>query len=371
MLQLETPPFRADQVGSLLRPQRLIDARYRHGSLHSKELRELEDDCIREVIAFQERLGLKGVTDGEYRRYSWRSSFDGTVDGLVHRPAQAEINICGHVDMGDFIMDASPFTEGRIRRRRGIVTDEFRFLQSVTKQTPKITLPAPSFLHFFRGQDAIDRKVYPDLATYFVDIARVYLEEVKALEELGARYIQFDEVPIAMMSDAGVRARMAQSGFDPDVIIDLYLSMLNAVIASAGPDTTTTVHFCRGNSYGKSAGGGSFEPIAEAAFGGIRADALFIEFDGPQEQDFSPLRFVAKDKKVVLGLISTKTPALEDRDKLKGRIDQASKYVPLERLCISPQCGFSSRDKGTGLSIADETAKLDLLVSVAGSVWGF
>jgi 5-methyltetrahydropteroyltriglutamate--homocysteine methyltransferase len=364
------PPFRADHVGSLLRPQRLIDARYAGtASADRVGLRALEDECIREVVRLQEEVGLHAVSDGEFRRHSWRSSFDGTVSGLVHRPAQAEVNLRGHVDMGSFKMDAAPFTDAKIRRTRGIVTEEFAFLRSITKETPKIALPAPSFLHFFRGENAIDGRTYPALADYFADIATMYIEEVHALEALGARYIQFDEVAIAMLSDRGVRERMTGSGIDVEHLVDSYLGLLNAVLDATSPETATAVHFCRGNSYGKSAGTGSFELIAEKVFGGIRADAIFLEFDDPNGSDFSPLRFVGPDTRVVLGLVSTKVPEIENRDELRKRIDRAATYVPHERLCVSPQCGFSSRDKGTSLGVEHEIAKLRLLVEVAETVW--
>lgn len=370
MSELQKAPFRADQVGSLLRPRQLLDARYSSDASDRARLKEIEDDCIRQVVAFQRDVGIKAVTDGEFRRRSWRSSFDGTVQGLNHRPAQAVVNSSGQVDMGAFVMDASPFTDGRVKRVSGIVTDEFKYLSSVTDGPKKISLPAPSFLHFFRGQDAINREVYSDLSTYFLDVAQVYIEEIKALEALGARYIQLDEVAIAMTSDAAVSARMRKAGIDPFDLIDLYLALLNTVISSKGPDTAIVVHFCRGNSNAQSGGSGSFEPIGERVFGQIKADGLFIEFDGPQEQDFAPLRFIGGDKRVVLGLISTKTPVLEDASDLMRRIDQAAKFVPLERLCISPQCGFSSRDTGTSLSVADQAAKLGLAVKVAESMWG-
>jgi 5-methyltetrahydropteroyltriglutamate--homocysteine methyltransferase len=370
MSKSETAPYRVDHVGSLLRPRRLLDARATSDASSPERKREIEDECIREVVALQRDVGLTAVTDGEFRRSSWRSSFDGTVLGLNQRPAQAVVNSSGQIDMGSFVMDASPFTDSRLKRVGGIVTDEFQFLTSVTDVPKKIALPAPSFLHFFRGADAINRDVYPDLSTYFLDVARIYIEEIKALEALGARYIQLDEVGIAMTSDAGVSSRMQKAGINPFDLIDLYTSLLNTVIASKGPDTVIAVHFCRGNSHGKSGGSGSFEPIAERVFGQVKADGLFIEFDGPEEQDFAPLRYVKNDKRVVLGLISTKTPVLEDPNEIKRRIDQAAKYIPLERLCLSPQCGFSSRETGTSLTIADQIDKLKLAVSIAQSVWG-
>jgi 5-methyltetrahydropteroyltriglutamate--homocysteine methyltransferase len=370
MSEVQNGPFRADQVGSLLRPRRLLNARYSSDPSDLARLKQIEDDCIKQVVAFQRDVGIKAVTDGEFRRRSWRSSFDGTVQGLNHRPAQAIVNSTGQVDMGTFVMDASPFTDARIKRLSGIVTEEFGYLSSVTDGPKKISLPAPSFLHFFRGKDAINREVYPDLSSYFLDVAQVYIEEIKALEALGARYIQLDEVAIAMTSDTNVSARMHKAGINPLDLIDLYLALLNTVIASKGPDTAIVVHFCRGNSNAQSGGSGSFECIGERVFGQIKADGLFIEFDGPQEQDFAPLRFIGGDKRVVLGLISTKTPVLEDAGDLMRRIDQAAKFVPLERLCISPQCGFSSRDTGTGLSLADQAAKLAMAVKVAESMWG-
>jgi 5-methyltetrahydropteroyltriglutamate--homocysteine methyltransferase len=369
MAESHQAPYRVDHIGSLLRPQKLRELRSSPGVDDAELRKQVEDECIREVVSLQRDVGLSAVTDGEFRRRSWRSSFDGTVEGLSHRPAQAVVNSTGQVDMGSFVMDASPFTDARIRRLGGIVTDEYKFLATVTNAPKKICLPAPSFLHFFRGADAINRKVYPDLTAYFLDVARVYIEEVKALEALGARYIQLDEVAIPMISDEGVTARMRKAGIDPFELIDLYTALLNVVISSKGPDTKIATHFCRGNSNGQSGGSGSFEPIAERVFGQIKADGLFIEFDGEEEQDFAPLRYVTGDKKVVLGLISTKTPKLENPAVLKRRIDQAAKYVPIERLCLSPQCGFSSRDTGTSLTTQDQIAKLSLAVDVARSVW--
>lgn len=366
----EKAPFRADHVGSLLRPKKLVYTRYTENLSERERLQAMEDEAIRDIVAHQRDAGLKVVTDGEFRRRSWRSSFDGTVAGLDHRPAQAEINGAGFVDMGSFVMDASPFITDRIRRVGGIVTDEFRYLASIESGAKKISLPAPSFLHFFRGKDAIDRAVYPELPTYFLDLTRVYIEEIKALEAEGCRYIQLDEVAIAMMSDAGVAARMKAAGIDATQFTELYLALLNTVIASKGPDTAIAVHFCRGNSDGKSGGSGSFEPLAERVFGQIKADGLFIEFAGSDEPDFAPLRFVDRSKRVVLGLISTKTSMLEDADTIIRHIDRAAKHFPLENLCLSPQCGFSSRDTGTSLSMADQAAKLRLVVDTARRVWG-
>jgi 5-methyltetrahydropteroyltriglutamate--homocysteine methyltransferase len=329
----------------------------------------LEDECIREVVGLQEELGLEVVTDGEFRRESWSSGFIGSVEGLVHCNAQAEVNKRGYVDMGSFIMDAAPFAKDRIKRRSGIATEEFRFLRSVTSRTPKITLPAPSFMHFFRGENAVDRGVYPNLDAFHADLAAVYIEEIADLAALGATYIQLDDAALGFLCDAGVRSRMARASINADDWADLYVEMLNTVVASAPTSTTVAVHVCRGNSMGQSGGSGSFEPIAARVFHKLKAPLLFLEFDEPHNGDLSPLRFIPDDKTVVLGLISTKTAALENSDRLKARIEEATRYVPLERLCISPQCGFSSRDKGTRLTVDDQIAKLRLLVGVARDVW--
>jgi 5-methyltetrahydropteroyltriglutamate--homocysteine methyltransferase len=362
------PPFRADHVGSLLRPQRLLAERY-SGVTQAGLLRALEDECIREVVALQEAIGLDVVTDGEFRRESWRSGFTGCVEGLIQRNAQAEVNRRGYVDMGSFIMDAAPFVEGKLKRRRGIVAEEFRFLSAVTSRTPKVALPAPSFMHFFGGPDAVDRSVYPDLDTFHADLVAIYAEEIAYLAALGATYIQLDDAPLGFLCDAGVRARLASAGIAANDWVDLYLDMLNAVVSAAPPATTVAVHICRGNSMGQSGGTGSFESVAARAFHKLNAPLLLLEFDEPHHGDLSPLRFVPDDKTVVLGLISTKTAVLEEPGWLKSRIRAATRYIPMERLCVSPQCGFASRDRGTTLTLDDQMAKLSLLVQVARDMW--
>jgi 5-methyltetrahydropteroyltriglutamate--homocysteine methyltransferase len=267
-------------------------------------------------------------------------------------------------------MDAAPLIEGKLKRRRGIATEAFRFLQSLTTRTAKVTLPAPSFLHFFSGPGGIDRAVYPSLDAFHADVTAIYAQEVAALAGLGARYIQLDDAPLGFLCDAGVRSRMASAGIDADGWVDLYVEMLNAVIAAAPAAVTVAVHICRGNSMGQSGGTGSFEPVAQRAFHRLKAPRLLLEFDEPDHSDLSPLRFVPEDKTVVLGLISTKTPVLEEAAWLEARIREATRYLPLERLAVSPQCGFASRDKGTSLTPDDQTAKLRRLVQVARRVWG-
>ncbi len=360
--------LRADHVGSLLRPKRLIDRRY--GDQKDRDsLEALEDECIREVVALQEGVGLQVVTDGEFRRGSWRSGLLGHVDGLTDSRAQAEVNKRGFVDMGPFIMDAAPSAQGKLKRVSGIATDEFKFLRSVTSRIPKVTLPAPSFMHFFGGESAINRDVYPALDAFYADLVAVYNEELIALAALGATYVQLDDAPLGFLCDAAIRERMAAAGINADEWVDLYLDMLNSVVASAPKGMVVAVHICRGNSMGQAGGKGTFEPMAKRVFPKLKAQRLFLEFDEPHNGDLSPLRHVPDDVTVVLGFVSTKTTAVEGADWLKDRIRQASSYLPLERLCISPQCGFASRDKGTSLTQDIELAKLRLLVEVANEIW--
>jgi 5-methyltetrahydropteroyltriglutamate--homocysteine methyltransferase len=362
--------LRADHVGSLLRPKRLIERRYAPGGEHDPAaLRALEDGCIREVVALQEEVGLEIITDGEYRRSSWRSGFSGHIDGLVDRTAQAEVNSRGFADMGSFIMDAAPFTEGKLKRVSGIATEEFRFLRSLTSRVAKVTLPAPSFMHFFGGKDAVNRSAYPDLDSFYADLTNVYIEEIAELAILGASYVQLDDAALGFLCDVGIRGRMATAGINADDLIDLYVDMLNTVIAAAPKQVMLAVHICRGNSMGKAGGAGSFEPMAKRVFERLIARRLLLEFDEPHNGDLSPLRHVPDDKTVVLGLVSTKSPVLESAEWLKIRVEDAASYIPLERLCISPQCGFASRDKGTSLTLDDELAKLRLLVQVTQEIW--
>jgi 5-methyltetrahydropteroyltriglutamate--homocysteine methyltransferase len=363
-------PHRADHIGSLLRPSKLLEMRYNGGcSSAADALRLLEDECIREVVAMQEEIGLQVISDGEFRRESWRSSFTGRVEGLANRKAQAMVNKRGYVDMGPFVMDAAPFVEGKIRRSAGIVTEEFSYLRSLTLRTPKIALPAPSFLHFFAGEDAVDRSVYPSIEAFHADLTQLYIDEIADLAALGATYIQLDEAPLGFLSDAATRKRMDQAGLNPNDWIDLYVELINTVTARAPAGVNIGIHICRGNSMGISGGSGSFEPVAARVFKKMNAPILLLEFDEPDHSDLSPLRYIRDDQMVVLGLISSKLRELEEAAHIKTRIHQAAEYVPLDRLCISPQCGFSSRDKGTRLTLQDQTAKLQLLVSVAEDVW--
>jgi 5-methyltetrahydropteroyltriglutamate--homocysteine methyltransferase len=366
--QYTKPPFRADHVGSLLRPRPLLDARYVEGpdKPAEVELRALEDRYVPEAIALQERIGLQSITDGEFRRASFRSPMVTRVDGfrtVPQDPVWAARDESGHSHpLGD-----APVAVARLARNRGIATDEFAFVRAHTERTPKVALPAPSYHYFYRDPD---RTAYPEIADYLDDLVRVYREELAALAALGATYVQFDEVIQAYLCDDRIRGVVRRRGDDPDRLSALYVDLINRIIAGRPENMTVAVHFCRGNSMGRWVAEGGYDAIAEIVFGGLRADALFMEYDTPRAGDFAPLRYVTGDKTVVLGLVSTKGPALEDKDDLKRRIDEAAKLVPLDRLCLSPQCGFASRDKGNPITADDQIAKLSLVVEVATDVWG-
>lgn len=366
------PPFRADHVGSLLRPATLLDARYAEGpdKPTTQALRDLEDRYIPEVIALQERIGLQSITDGEYRRGSFRSPVVSRVDGFVTVPPDRDVGQARDTSGASHPLGDVPFAKGRLRRTRGIATDEFAFLKAHTRQTPKVCLPAPSYHHYHLGDRAADRTVYPDMEEYFDDLVRVFREEIEALAALGATYVQFDEVIQAYMCDDRIRDWLRRRGDDPDALSRRYVDLINRIITPRPPGMTIAVHFCRGNSMGRWVAEGGYDHVAEIVFPGLMADALFLEYDTPRAGDFTPLRHVPEDKTVVLGLVSTKTPALEDADAVKRRIDAAAKYIPLERLCLSPQCGFASRDKGNPITVEDQIVKLSLVVRVATDIWG-
>jgi 5-methyltetrahydropteroyltriglutamate--homocysteine methyltransferase len=362
------PPFRADHVGSLLRPPELRRAfrEHRDGRLGDDEFRRVQDDAIRRVVALQEGLGLRSVTDGEFRRASYWAHFVDAVDGIEVREALFHFRD----EAGERMAFTAPHVSGRLRRGRPISAEEFRFLRAVTRETPKITLPAPSTLHFWRGPAGIEPRAYGDAAEFFADLARVYHDEIAELAKLGATYLQLDEVALAMLCDPDVRAAVGARGEDPERLVDRYVGAINAALDGRPSDMTVAMHLCRGNYKGKWMGAGGYEAVAERVFGGARVDALFLEFDSPRAGDFAPLRHVSADKRVVLGLVSSKTPVLEPEDELLRRIDRASRVVPLERLALSPQCGFASTAAGNPLGEDDERRKLDLVVRLARQVWG-
>jgi 5-methyltetrahydropteroyltriglutamate--homocysteine methyltransferase len=355
---VNSPPFRAEHIGSLLRPKRLL------------EDRAFEDECIVEAIRWQEGLGLKVVTDGEFRRESWRLGFVSKVAGFARAEAWGNVDL-QRDDAGNVMrVGDAPVAVTRIRRTGPIVADEVAFTLKNTKRTVKATMPAPSYLHYPRGRNCVDRDVYADLDQFFEDVVRVYREEIEALHAAGGRYLQIDEVAQTLLCDQKLRDAVRARGDDPEKLIDLYIDLINRVVRERPPGMTVGVHMCRGNAMGKWIAEGGYERIAEKSFSSMDVDAFFLEFDSERAGGFEPLRFVPRGKRVVLGLVSTKIPALEDKDDLKRKIEAAARFVPLESLSISPQCGFASHERGAALGFSEQEAKLKLVVETARAVWG-
>jgi len=381
---MPNPPFRAEHVGSLLRPQALLEARaaaegdqYRPVSapLAYAGLTEIEDAAIREAVRLQEEVGLIAVTDGEFRRRSWFQDFLLALSGTR----------ITFVDAAHTVSTALPFRDDRsaetlpghiievhekLTRERGIFTEHFNFLKNLTTRTPKVSLPSPTMLHFWGGRAAIDPRVYPDLEEFWADAIRIWLAEIDALSALGCSYVQIDDVTFPLLCDPRAQAALARRGDDPAKILAIYAGVLNRIVAGAPAGMTIAMHMCRGNNRGKWMGSGDYEYVSEVVFHQIDIANYFMEYDTARAGDFRPLRRLPAGKTVVLGLVSTKTPQLESKDELKRRIDEAAKYVPLERLCLSPQCGFASNFAGNPLTIEDEQRKLALVVETAREVWG-
>lgn len=362
-----TPPFYAEHIGSLLRPRELKEAfRARaEGRIDDRELREVQDRSIRSAVKLQEDAGLSSITDGEFRRTAWSAGFIWALEGVVARDSLFEFKD----DRGDTVRWQTCYAERPLRRTQGITTQEFSFLRRLTARTPKITMPAPSFLHFFRGPECRDPAVYPHLEGFWDDLVEIYRAELTELARLGCAYVQLDEVPMAMLCDETVRDKVRGRGEDPDRLIETYVSVVNRVLERRPSGMTVGMHLCRGNLRGHWMAAGGYDAIAERLFNELNVDAFFLEYDTPRAGDFSPLRHMAKHKRVILGLVSTKTPELEPEDALKRRIDEASRFVALEWLGISPQCGFASTIGGNPLSEADERAKLARVAEVASAVW--
>lgn len=362
------PPFRADHVGSLLRPKALTAAFrcHRAGGIGDAELVAAQDAAIRDAVALQEGAGLRSITDGEFRRASYWARFVERVDGLEVREALFTF----HDDCGDELAFTAPHVAGKVRRTRPIAADEYEFLRKTTRETPKITLPSPPTMHFWRLDQGIDPAAYASAEALFVDLAAVYAGEIAHLGSLGATYVQLDDVPFAMLCDPGIRARVTAAGFDPDTLIDAYVQLFQGALADRPGGVTAAIHLCRGNFKTHFLSAGGYDAVAEKLFNDIPADAFFLEYDTPRAGDFAPLRFVPEDRTVVLGLVSSKTATLEQEDDLLARIDAATKYISLDQLAISPQCGFASTVSGNPVTVDDERAKLELLVRVAQRVWG-
>ena len=372
-----SPPFRADHVGSLRRPEPLMKAREailgphdldRNFGPHQRaELSLLEDKYIREVVKLQEGAGLQSITDGELRRRIWWSDFLLSLENVSgsYRGTTPMVDARGHIVPSPHIEVSGP-----IRWTHSVNVEPFRFLKSVAKGTPKVTLPAPQTLYHFADRQSVDRAAYPTLPDLWSDLAKAYIAELKALADAGCTYCQFDEVVTACLCDPSQRNVFSARGDDPDRVLREIGKCIQDIMKHRPAGMTVVMHTCRGNLQGHWMAEGGYDPVAEYVFGEIPVDGFFLEYDSPRAGTFEPLRFVPKDKLVVLGLVSTKTPELEPEDLLKRRIEQAAKYVPLDRLCISPQCGFSSNYIGNPVSIDDEKRKLELVTNVARSVWG-
>ena len=366
------PPFRADHVGSLLRPARLKEARvaFEKGTLPREELSEIEDQAIRDVVKLQEEVGLRGVTDGEFRRREWHMDFLKSFANVREVPSKIKLHF--HSAEGENeVTPPSLRIEGKLGRPKGIFVEHFKFVKSVAHATAKQTIPSPTIMHFRGGRGAVDRTAYPEMDAFFADLARVYSEEIHDLGAAGCRYLQIDDTNFAYLCDPVLRKQVRETiGEDPEKLPATYIKLINEAIAKRPADMAVCMHICRGNNQSAWLAEGGYDPVAEQVFSETRIDGFFLEYDTPRAGDFKPLRFVPKGKVVVLGLVTTKLPALERKDELKRRIDEAAKYVPLEQLCISPQCGFSSTIEGNKVTVADEIAKLRLVVDVAREVWG-
>ena len=366
--QAGRPLFRADHVGSLLRPS-AVRAGFRQlneGQITADEYRQVQDEAIGHVVKLQEEAGLKSITDGEFRRASYWSHFVEAVDGLTVKPA-VYVFRDEHDHEQSFL---APHVNGRVQRTRPISGHEFDFLQATTSQTPKLTLPSPPTMHFWRGREAIEPGVYESRVAYFADLAQVYQAEIADLAARGATYLQIDEVPLAMLCDPQVRGVVQATDDDPAQLIDDYVNLLNEAVAQRPSHLTIAMHLCRGNYKAHWLSTGGYDFIAGRLFNEINVDVYFLEYDTPRAGDFTPLQHVPSHKGIVLGLVSSKTPALETADSLRRRLDEASQFIDLSQVGISPQCGFASTVAGNPLTEDDERRKLELIVNVANQVWG-
>ncbi|QIN77394.1 5-methyltetrahydropteroyltriglutamate--homocysteine S-methyltransferase [Rubrobacter marinus] len=369
----DKPPFRADHVGSLLRPPELLRARedFAAGRIPAEELRGIEDDAIRDVVRKQEEVGLRSATDGEFRRASWHMDFMYQLDGIEKAPSDMKVRF--HNAEGDIeFTPAALEVKGRIGLERAIFGEDFEYLESLTANstTPKLTIPSPSMVHYRGGRAAIDEKVYPDLEAFWEDLTAAYAEEVRALGSLGCAYLQFDDTSLAYLNDPRQREHIVSLGGDAEHQHETYIRNINRALAGRPEGMSVTTHMCRGNFRSSWVAEGGYDFVAEALFSELDVDGFFLEYDDPRSGGFEPLRFVPEGKTVVLGLVTTKHGELESKDTLKRRIEEASQFVDIGQLCLSPQCGFSSTVEGNALSQEQQWAKLRLIVEVAEEVWG-
>jgi 5-methyltetrahydropteroyltriglutamate--homocysteine methyltransferase len=368
----------------LLRPEKLLQARtaaegdqYRSvsGPLAYSQLKEIEDEAVQEAVRLQESVGLQVVTDGEFRRRSWFQDFLLSLSGTAITWIDVEKTVSAALPFRtDTSVDKLPGhivrVQQKLTRQKGIFTDHFAFLKRLTRRTAKVSLPSPTMLHFWGGRAAIDSTAYPDLAEFWDDAVKIWVSEIRALHQEGCRYVQIDDVTFPLMCDPQGQEALRQRGDDPRKVLDTYAGVLNRIVAEAPDGMTIGMHMCRGNNRGKWMGSGGYEYVSEVVFSSIDIQNFFMEYDTNRAGDFQPLRHVPKGKHIILGLISTKTAILEPKDEIKRRIDAAARFVPLDQLCLSPQCGFASNFMGNPVTIDDERRKLELVVDIARDVWG-
>jgi 5-methyltetrahydropteroyltriglutamate--homocysteine methyltransferase len=367
------PPFRADHVGSLLRPAALKQARAQReqGQITAEELKTIEDREIEAVIRKQEEAGLRSVTDGEFRRAFWNYDFLGQLDGVEAYLGERKIKFQGPQPKPMMLR-----VTGKLGGYRAHpMIEHFKFVaahaeSTTNKPTPKMTVPSPSSLHFRYGRDAVPVEIYPDMDDFYRDLGEGYRKALRAFSDAGCRYLQLDEVNFTYLCDPKLRAFVANRGEDPETLPHVYARMINAALSDVAPDVTKAMHLCRGNFQSTFVASGGYEPVADILFNEINIDAYFMEYDSDRAGGFAPLRFVPKGKMVVLGLVTSKSGTLESKDELKRRIDQAARYIDLDQLCLSPQCGFASTEEGNILAEDEQWAKLRRIVEVADEVWG-
>ncbi len=368
-----SPPFRADHVGSLLRPPELLRAREEcaAGQISRQELRALEDDAIRAVVKMQHDVGLQSATDGEFRRAAWNMDFIYELGGIEQAPG--EIKVKFRNEQGELEWTpAAIHVHEKVHLDHPIFAEHFEFLQSCVKDgvTPKLTIPSPSMVHYRGGRAAVDPSVYGDMEEFWSDLTSAYADQVRSVAELGCRYLQFDDTSLAYLNDPQQREQMASKGEDAEHLHETYIRHINEALAHRPGGLAVTTHMCRGNFRSSWVAEGGYDFVAEALFGGLNIDGFFLEYDDARSGGFEPLRFVPKDKLVVLGLVTSKRGELEHKDELKRRIEAASQFVAIEQLCLSPQCGFSSTFEGNALTYDQQVAKLELIVETAAEVWG-
>ena len=364
------PPFRVEHVGSFLRPERLIQAARdrKAGRIGDDEVRRLQDECVREIVTFQDAIGLPSITDGEFRRRSWSAGFIDAVEGFGLRDGtltfRDESKVIG--------VAASPYAKAPLKRKQRIVADDYKFLKSVVRDgVPKVTMAAPDVMHYFLGPKAFESSVYPDREAYFGALTDIYRQEIADLAKEGCTYLQLDDTALPCNCDAHAREDVKARGEDADELTERYVRLFNDCVAKRPKSMTVATHLCRGNLKGAWMAEGGYEPIAEKLFNDLDASVYCLEYDTERAGDFAPLRFVPKGKRVILGLVSTKTPVLESKDALKRKIEEAARHIPLGQLGIGPQCGFSSGG-GSGQAVTqdDTRRKLELVMEVARDVWG-